>query len=362
MNIQISSDSVSKAYKEIDKYMISEMAKRDLNIVKDDGMTINIPEDNLFDKLVNKLDHRRVVLEKKAEILNDYYGDRLLAKDLFKDYISQKKFNSHISYLLSVGLIGANVYTRIMKNSVFIGKVGVILTIAALHSTGRYVSNNWLEERIERPWKIHNYRMSKGLGPTNTPSNQHPEIVTVPLRFHRFYYNSNDFLFGSDKKYTITALDVKTPIDKEHFPYVPDGAHHKKLTLLKEVTPERWKLQLGKYNEKYQGDHTDFFAPKRGIPAASSYMIPYYNPLIFLSKKYMKENWNIYRPSRMYKKSIFSARRPEDIRDDKIVTKNEYIYDPEFADSGLDLPEWSYDLSKVVNITKDSIDLVSNYY
>jgi hypothetical protein len=66
MHIQISSDSLTKAYKEIDKHMISEHAKRDFNILKDDGMTIKIQEDNLFDKVINKIDHRRLVLEKKA--------------------------------------------------------------------------------------------------------------------------------------------------------------------------------------------------------------------------------------------------------------------------------------------------------
>jgi hypothetical protein len=350
MNIQISSDSLSKAYKEIDKHMISEQAKRDVNIAKDDGMTINIPEDNLFDKVINKVDHRRLVLEKKAEILNDYYGDRLVTKDLFKDYIAQKKFNSHLSYLLSVGLVGANIYTRILKNSVLVGKVGTVLTIAAFHSAGRYLSNNWLEERIERPWKIHNYRMSKGLGRTNLPNNYHDEILTIPLRFHKFQINSSDFLFGTDRKYTLTTLDAKTPIDKEHFPYQPDGQHLKKLQTVKEVTPYRWKYQYGKYEIRYEGGIEDMFAPARGHPIAAMNRILRYDPLIYLSKEYMRESFNIYRPSRMYKKSTFSARKPEDIRNDKFIIDNEYITNPEFADSKPDLPEWSSDLSKVVNI------------
>ena len=62
-------------------------------------------------------------------------------------------------------------------------KFGTISTILALQFAGRHFSNNWLESRIERPWKIHAYRMSKGLGPTNVPSNHHPEIITTSLRF-----------------------------------------------------------------------------------------------------------------------------------------------------------------------------------
>jgi hypothetical protein len=359
MNIQLSSDSVSKAYKEIDKFMISEKAKRDINILKDDGMTINIQQDNLFDKVINKIDHRRLVLEKKAEVLNDYYGDRLLTKDLFKDYIAQKKFNSHLSYLLTVGLIGANLYTRVMKNSVLLGKVGTVVTIAALHSAGRYLSNNWLEEKIERPWKIHNYRMSKGLGPTNVPNNHHNEILTVPLRFHRFQINHQDLLFGTDRKYTFTALDAKTPIDKEHFPWQPDGQQHNKLIHVEEVTPARWKYQYGKYTPSYEGGITDMFAPVRGHQMAAERKIPKYDPYVYLSKEYMREGFNIYRPSRMYKKSTFSARKPEDVRDDKFVIDNEYINDPDGADNKIDVPEWSSDLKKQVNITKESVELFS---
>jgi hypothetical protein len=362
MNIQISSDSVSKAYKEIDKYIVNESAKRDLNIVYNDGMTINIPQDNLFDKLINKFDHRRVVLEKKAEILNDYYGDRLLTKDLFKDYISQKKFNSHIAYLLSVGLIGANVYTRIMKNSVLMSTVGTILTLGALHSTGRYLSNNWLEEKIDRPWKIHNYRMSKGLGRTNRPDNYHDDHIVIPLRFQRLHYNSNDYLFGSDKKYTITALEIKSPLDKEHFPWVIDGDHHKKLVSVKETTPERWTYQMGKYTNYYDATFEDLFAPSRGIPMASHVRLPQYQPLLVLGREFIRENYTIFRPSRLYKKSTFSAKRPEDIRDDKFVIKNEYHIDPLTADSKNDLPEWSSELHRLVNITKDRLDLVSKIF
>jgi hypothetical protein len=184
MTAHISSESLAKAYRESDKYFTIDAAKQEFNKVHNDGMTIKIPQDNLYDWMVNTFDHRRVLLEKKAEILNDYYGDRLLAKDLFKDYISYKRKTTGVANLLSLGLVGANMYTRVMKNSVFLGKFGTLAGILALQATGRCYSNTWLEKKLETPWKIHNYRMSKGLGPTNYTNNDHSELVIIPVVYN----------------------------------------------------------------------------------------------------------------------------------------------------------------------------------
>ena len=183
MNIGISAQNITSARKDADKYHILGPADQEYNILNNDGMTIKIAQDNLYDWFVNKVDSKRVILEKKAEILHDYYGDRLLAKDIFKDYLAYKAFSVGAANLLTVGVIGANMYTRVMKNSVLMGKVGTLGSIIALQGIGRYYSNNWLEKKIQTPWRIHTSRMEKGLGPTNIPSNHHPEINNVPLRF-----------------------------------------------------------------------------------------------------------------------------------------------------------------------------------
>lgn len=183
MSISISADSISKAYSESDQLRINPIAEREYNIHHNDGMTLKIAQDGILDSVVNTIDGRRIKLEKKAEILHDYYGDRLLAKELFQQYLSYKKKTSGVANLLSFGLIGANLYSRVMSNSVLMGKVGTVTSILALQWAGRYLSNNYLEGQIQRPWKIHCHRMSKGLGPTNLPSNDHPEILTTPLRF-----------------------------------------------------------------------------------------------------------------------------------------------------------------------------------
>ena len=74
----------------------------------------------------------------------------------------------------------------------------------------------------------------------------------------------------------------------------------------------------------------------------------------------MWESYSIYRPSRLYKLSTFMNKKPENYRDDKHVIENEYLVDPEIADSRPQIPEWGYDLRRKVNITDDRIDLVSN--
>lgn len=183
MSLGISQESIGNARKDLDKYMINPFAERENNIANNDGMTLRIPQENSYDRLVNSLDSRRIKLEKRTEILHDYYGDRLLAKDLFKDYLSYKNLTGGVANILSLGLLGANLYTKVMKNSVLLGKFGALAGVLALQAGGRYLSNNWLEEKIARPWKIHTNRMSKGLGPTNIPSNYHDEIITSPLRF-----------------------------------------------------------------------------------------------------------------------------------------------------------------------------------
>jgi len=183
MNIGISARSLKEAHHDSMEFRYIDEADKDFRVLNDDGMTLKIPQDNLLDTIINTVDHRRLVLEKKSEILHDYYGDRLLAKDLFKDYLSQKKWYSGTANFLSLGLLGLNAYSRVMSNSVFMKKFGTISTILALQYTSRSLSNNWLESKIDRPWKIHAHRMSKGLGATNVPSNHHAEILTTSLRF-----------------------------------------------------------------------------------------------------------------------------------------------------------------------------------
>lgn len=193
MSLSVSKESINKAYNEAEKNYHIRPAEREKNLLQNEGMQLRIPQDNKLDALINSVDGRRIKLEKKAEILHDFYGDRLLAKDLFKDYLEQKKYKSGVANLLSAGLLATNAYTRIFRNSVFMGKVGTVATIAAIQCVGRNLSNNWLEDKIERPWKIHTYRQSNGLSATNVRSNMHHEILNITSDFD--FVNRYLFIF-----------------------------------------------------------------------------------------------------------------------------------------------------------------------
>jgi len=179
----ITTSHMLSARKEIDKFYINQFAEREHRINLDDGMIIKIPEENILDRAINSVDKRRLVLEKKASIIHDYYGDSLVGKDIMKDYLSSKKWYSGVANGLSLALLSVNLYSKVLMSSVFMGKVGTTLGLIAIQSTFRYLSNNSLEKSISRPWKVHTYRMEKGLGPTNVATNYHPEKLTNALSF-----------------------------------------------------------------------------------------------------------------------------------------------------------------------------------
>jgi hypothetical protein len=158
----ISKENMLKAHDELDKFVQNRSAQEHKRVITNDGMTIKIVQDGLIDNIVNKLDHRRIVLEKKADIISEYYADNLKAKDLVKDYYSYKRIVSGAANITSAGIILANIYTKFAKNSVLFGSVGTLLAIGGIQAFSRYLSNNWLEKRVERLWKIHTNRMSKG--------------------------------------------------------------------------------------------------------------------------------------------------------------------------------------------------------
>ena len=179
----ISQKNILIARKELDKYFLNPPAENQLKVLNDDGMKIKIAQDNNLDKLINLIDSRRIILEKKAAIINEYYGDSLIAKDVFKDYLKEKKYYAGTANLLSAALLGANLYSRVMKNSVFMGKLGSVITIIGLQTMMRHLSNNSLEKTIERPWKIHSHRMEKGMGPTNYAGNCHIDKLVSSTAF-----------------------------------------------------------------------------------------------------------------------------------------------------------------------------------
>lgn len=181
MSLSVSQESINKAFDDSNKNVILDQAVREKNLFNKDGMSLRITQDNFLDRIINSADGRRIQLEKKAEILHDYYGDRLLAKDLFKDYLDQKFYKVGFANLLSAGLVGGNLYTKVFKGSYLFGTFGTLASIAAIQCVGRNLSNNWLENHIDRAWKIHTYRQSNGMTGTNVRSNFHSEVLNITI-------------------------------------------------------------------------------------------------------------------------------------------------------------------------------------
>jgi hypothetical protein len=357
MNLEISPSGIKQAHKDAQKHRFIEYSDREANIHKNDGMQLSIIQDNMIDTIINGIDHRRIVLEKKAEILHDYYGDRLLAKDLFSDYLGYKKYCTATASLLSVGILGLNAYSRVMSNSVFMKKFGTISSIIALQCAGRYVSNNWLEKRIDRPWKIHTHRMSKGLGATNVPYNLHREITTTSLRFIRTQISSHDLLFAPSFKGVVPDPEFKIPLDKEHYPYAIDEEDYHKLL---DRSEEKFK-RLDMYESEDLGDEITLRPEqyqhllKTGLPFP-----PIKDDLTAAIFRFGgKGHATIWRPEHEIKKSAFEPTSPNQVQKGTYYEPNEYDFDPLYADLEADLPPWAYYMRQSINITKERLDLLS---
>lgn len=184
----ISGVNLRRAHAELDHYYKIETSDIQKRIHENDGMTIKIIQDGFLDNIINTFDRRRIVLEKKADILSEYYGDSLRTKDLIKDYYSYKRVISGAANLTSAGILFANIYTKFAKNSVFFGALGTIASITAAQCLGRYLTNNWLERHVERNWKIHTTRMSKGNKIFNNKVLVQPILPTTRVKIKKLHH------------------------------------------------------------------------------------------------------------------------------------------------------------------------------
>jgi hypothetical protein len=159
--------NISQAYSNLDKYTLNDVALKEVRKLTTDGINIKISNESLYDKIVNTFDKKRVILEKKSDILHHYYKDTTYAKDLSLDQQYDTRFLTAAKYLSITGLVGYNIFTQAVCKTPFLKLPGTLVSIGLIHFLERKISNSLLESRIERPWKIHAYRLSKGLGPTN---------------------------------------------------------------------------------------------------------------------------------------------------------------------------------------------------
>lgn len=206
-------ENIKKAYEELDKYTLNDVALSDLKKLTEDGTSIKIPNENIYDKLINTFDNRRVILEKKSDILHKYYADTALCKDLTKD--QQKDFLPYniLKNSAIFSLLGYTAYSSIVHRSPFLKLPGLVISLTAIHSVFRYGYNNMLEKRLETPWRIHLHRVSKGLGPTNFIGNDHKDYYgTLNRNYEERLAKKPDYLYEEKKTY----YDVLSIYKKQH--------------------------------------------------------------------------------------------------------------------------------------------------
>jgi hypothetical protein len=362
MSAGISAQNIKEAYFEMDKELYLEGSKREYNIHHDDGMTLKIPHDNMLDSLINFIDNRRLKLEKKAEVLHDYYGDRLLAKEIFQQYLGYKFWVGGLANLLTLGILGGNLWSRVMKNSVFMGKFGTIASVVALQAGSRCMTNNYLESEISRPWKIHCHRMSKGLGPTNIPSNQHSEEITTPLRFEVFELNPKDLLFGTSLKYQSSDMSMKIPMPQSHYPFAIESWDITRNIKWQDVSSKRLMLS----QPEDDGD-TVFISPEafKDYVSTGNLAPKEEKDLGFeiYKNRALNTDQTIYVPDSTIEPVNFQANELENLqKDGSYFEDNEYSKNPYRAEIIPDLPGYAWNFVNPLNVTDERIDLLSNYF
>lgn len=173
-------ENISQAYQNLDRYSLNDVAVKELNKLTTDGVTVKITNETMYDRFVNVFDKKRVVLEKKSDILHHYYSDTTLCKDLTLDQQNESLPINLIANTASLSLVGYTAYSSIIHRTPFVKAPGLVAGLAGIHYLARHFTNKQLEKRLERPWKIHTYRLSKGLGPTNVRSHNHDLYTSTP--------------------------------------------------------------------------------------------------------------------------------------------------------------------------------------
>lgn len=359
MSAKLSPQSIQEAFLESDKEIFNSVANQEYNVHFNDGMTLKMPYDNAFDGLINILNYRRLNLEKKAEILHDYYGDRLLAKEIFQRYLNYKSYIGGLSNALTLGILGANCYSLVMKNSVFMGKIGTLASILLLQATSRHFTNNYLENQISRPWKIHTYRMSKGLGPTNIPSNIHREEIICPIRTS--FININPLQVFTSPRLEITSSSIEQKISnvQKHHPYELEGGDIRKSWKFEAINYNRFNKSMPEDDGESLYLHQDAWIR---YPIDKTIKVPDYVPDVFdFFKSRVLNGFNtIWVPNKYVALDNFEADSKENVLPNgNHILKNEYIENSDLGDVLPDLPSYAETYTNPINLTSERIDLLS---
>lgn len=358
-------ESINQAYANLDKYTLNEESLKELNKLTTDGVELKIPNETISDRFINFFDKKRVILDKKVNILHKFYANTTLAKDLVFD---QHYDTTPIRYLRNsavLGLVSYNAYSSVIYKSPFLKTPGLIAGLVGIHAIERHFTNEILEARIRTPWKIHVNRMSKGLGPTNYYGyiNLKEQYGNQYLQQHRAYTENNYLHLEKINSYSLHK-DI----------YYKENIFENKYNIINPITDNRivdsfyfTEKESNKENEKYTTrftdtrNDTDFENAYKEEEVTKEteneklYRIGKEKRRNFM--KYIHYNDLVLAPQTTLKYDTFNANNGNepDLVNNRINYTNEYDNVLEFASSDLPLPSYTKIFTNEFNFNEDEI-------
>lgn len=351
-------ENILEAFKHLDKFTQNDFAIREVRKIKEKDLNVEIAQEGFYDSLVNFFDKKRVILEKKADILNKLYGDSKLAADLTMDYLEESRYINNAKFAGILGLIGYNGYTFFTKKAPLLKLPGLGISILSIHAITRQYTNSILEKKLERPWKIHSYRVSKGLGPTNTKDNPHNEYFNLWREVSKFLSSDNpeDYLFQNDEIEEEFSIYRKIFKPKKLRPF--NLAHYDFELVVPDYRLTRESAKYMKEDEK-EGSHT--IQELKEAAANNSHPKRQTKDDIYLQT--LKHNFvhnGIQIDSREELRPTFEAKHAEEVSlsDDVINLRNEYTDSILLADGNSNEPEYK----RLINLVTFVPEFKKKYY
>ena len=347
MNIE----NLEKAYDKLNKYTINDSAIKELNILTKD-LKVTVSNESLTDKILNIIDKRRIILEKKADIINSLYSDYKFAEDIVKDFNSKCLPINISKYAITAGLVGYTGYTYLVHRSPFLKLPGLLISLIGVHSIYRKITNDILEKKVDRAWKIHSYRLSKGLGPTNVKDEKHSEL-----------YNIKKQLLEKDSDYDYL---YKNNQDEEHY------SIYKRMNKSSKLRPYQFE---SKDTNLVAYDYNILNNSNKFLKGTKPYEIITNNIINKRLENNNNDNYNldeysdiqkklypvtfrmptIYQPNYKVARNTIEAKYSEENSNQKDIVnlRNEFDNVIEFSDNAKNLPEYE----KFINILNTSDEI-----
>lgn len=342
-------ENLIEAQKNLDKFSLNDVAERDIAKLSNDGLNIVLPNETIYDKFVNLLDGRKAVLDRKVDILHKYYSDSKLVRDLSLDHINHSFLINLARQAGMLGLVGYSAYTSIFGKAPFMKLPGLAVSLLGIHCATRCITNDMLEKSIERPWKIHTHRLSKGLGPTNVRWNDHQELY----RQSNYYkINKEDYLFQAYDKGQVLSIYTKLIKPQIERPYHFEFTHTNTLVPVDEVYMNEKKFWKDPNDPLLCPQNKELLAI---INDDKTYKHPNFSDNYIKSLATQNGSWTIHKRQTEMFLSTFEASRSEEAGEIGYINKkNDFYFPLNFPEGKENFPDYFSKINDLVNFDKQT--------